>query len=100
MIKRNRKIDDRIREMEEKVTDSKKRVYDRLDDLSELVDYEITDEIKETLMGIINLSSLNRKLNNDKNILILQRSFTPRIRWLLYKGKITSWVKKIIRIGD
>ena len=100
MIKRNRKIDDRIREMEEKVTDSKKRVYDRLDDLSELVDYEITDEIKETLMGIINLSSLNRKLNNDKNILILKRSFTPRIRWLLYKGKITSWVKKIIRIGD
>ena len=49
MIKRNRKIDDRIREMEEKVTDSKKRVYDRLDDLSELVDYEITDEINNVI---------------------------------------------------
>ena len=100
MVKRNKKIDDRIREMEEKETDSKEKFYDGLNDLSELIDYEITDEMKETLMGIINMSSYNRKFNHDKNILILERSFTPRIQWLLIKGKITNWVKKIFRIGD
>lgn len=100
MIKRNKKINDRISELEEKETDSKEKFYDGLNELSELIDYEITDEMKETLMGIINMSSYNRKFNHDKNILILERSFTPRIQWLLIKGKITNWVKKIFRIGD
>ena len=100
MFSSDKKFRTEITELEEKETNCKERIHERIYQFGKSFGVELSDKMIKELQGIMNLNSYHRNFNREKTILLLKKSVTPVIQWLLIKGKITNWVKKNFRIGD
>jgi hypothetical protein len=99
MIIRKNKVNEELEYLELKEEESLKTLRDNIFSLGKDLGIEISNDIVEKLQGIMNINSYHRNFNREKNILILNKSFTPKVRYLLYKGNVINWFKNLFKIG-
>ncbi len=82
-----------IRELETKESDCRKRLQDKIYQFGKSLGIELDDDKIEELMSIMTLNDILIGINREKNIKVLKKGFTLKVRYLLYKGWIIKWIK-------
>ncbi len=95
MFSNDKKFRTEIEELDLKEKDCKKRVQENINQIGESLGVELSKKNIELIMTTMNLNNLHIEYNREKNIKLLQRGFTMKVRYLLYKGKIINWVKNL-----
>ena len=81
-----------ISELETKETECKNRLYRKINHFGKSVGVELEEDQIEELISIMTLNKILSDINRKKNIKVLKKGFTLKVRYLLYKG----WIKNFI----
>jgi len=98
MFSSNKKFKTEITELDEKETDCKERLHKKIYQLGKYFDVELPVDMIEEIMSIMTLNDIYIGYNREKNIKILKKGFTLKVRYLLYKGWFIKWIKYLIRM--
>ena len=98
-MKRKKKFytDEKLDETIEMVDGHLENIFD---EIGKILGFNINTEMNELILGLINKTNQKLELNEEKNIRLLQRSFTTRLKYMLWKNFFIEICKMIlIRIG-
>ena len=92
----NKNFSTEINELETKETESSKRLQKKIYQFGKSLGVELDDDKIDELQLIMTLNDIHIDINREKNIKLLKKGFTLRIRYLIYKGWIINWLKNLI----
>lgn len=92
------KVNKKIDLLEHKENEILIRLKQNIKTIGEEVGFDVTDDMVEQLQGIMNVNSIHRDINREKTLLILKKSFTLKILFMIYVGWVVNGFKRLFKI--
>jgi len=98
LIVNTNKVNKKIDLLEHKENEILIRLKQNIKTIGEEVGFDVTDDMVEQLQGIMNVNSIHRDINREKTLLILKKSFTLKILFMIYVGWVVNGFKRLFKI--
>tara|TARA_R110001592_G_scaffold332805_2_gene616388 strand:+ start:197 stop:547 length:351 start_codon:yes stop_codon:yes gene_type:complete len=98
LIVNKNKVNKQIDLLEEKENEILIRLKQSIKTFGKEVGFDVTDDMVEQLQGIMNVNSIHRDINREKTLLILKKSFTLKILFMIYVGWVVNGFKRLFKI--